>query len=118
MTKFPLISKCMLFLLLSISQAKANIISYQKTSDGVNFTLDRGKMFIRIVGDDVIEVKYTNLSAMPEKKSLVVLNTAFFKKSFSVSDTKDAIFITTGRLKIRVDRKTHAISYFDLKEDE
>jgi alpha-D-xyloside xylohydrolase len=74
-----------LFLLFALNKASASIISYQKTNDGVNFTLDKGKMFIGIIGDDLVEVKYTNLSAMPEKKSLVVLHSASFKKSFSVS---------------------------------
>lgn len=118
MIKFKLIGTCVLFLLLMVTQARAEIVSYQKTGDGVSFTLDKGMMFIRIVANDLIEVKYTNLAAMPEKKSLVVLNSPSFKKSFTVSDTKDAVIITTGKLKIRVDRATNAIRYLDLNGSE
>ncbi|MGH2648101.1 MAG: TIM-barrel domain-containing protein, partial [Ginsengibacter sp.] len=118
MIKFKIITVYVFFALVNVCTAKANIISYQKTSDGINFTLDKGKMYIRVVGNDVIEVKYTNLSMMPDKKSLVVSKPVSFKKNFSVSETNDAIFITTGRLKIKVDRKTNAISYLDLQGNE
>jgi alpha-D-xyloside xylohydrolase len=106
MIKLKMAAVCMLFALLSMVAAKGNIISYQKTSDGVSFTLDKGKMFIGIVGDDVIEVKYTHLSIMPHKKSFVVPKPVGFKRSFSVSETPDAILIRTGRLNIKVDRKS------------
>jgi alpha-D-xyloside xylohydrolase len=118
MIKLGMITACLFFLLLSFSPAKANIISYQKTIDGVSFTLDKGQLFIRIVGDDIVEVKYSNLSTLPSKESLVVLKTASFKRNFSVTETKDAIIITTSRLTIKVDRKTNAISYLDLKGNE
>ena len=72
------------FILLATT-AKANIITYQKTKDGVHFTLDKGNMFIHVIGDGVIEVKYTNLSAMPEKKSLVVPDNVALKNNFSVA---------------------------------
>ncbi|MFI5187800.1 MAG: hypothetical protein ACHQF0_13800, partial [Chitinophagales bacterium] len=68
-------------LLLLCITAQANIISYRRTGDGVSFTLDKGKMYIHIIGDDVVEVKYTNLSALPDKKSLVVLKPVSFKNS-------------------------------------
>jgi len=75
-------------------------------------------MFIQFINDDVIEVKYTNLSAMPDKKSLVIIKQIVSKGKFSVVDTREAIFITTAKLKIRVDRKTNAITYLDVKGNE
>jgi alpha-D-xyloside xylohydrolase len=113
MIKLKLLIVFLLFVMLT-STAQANIVSWQKTNEGVRFTLDKGKMFIHIVGDDVIEVKYTNLSALPDKKSLVVPKEVLFKRSFSVSETRDVVVITTGKLKIKVDRKTNAVSYLDL----
>src|SRR5690242_10533759 len=118
MIKLQMIAACMLFLLLSLCPAKANILSYQKTRDGVSFTLDKGQLFIHIVGDDVIEVKYSNLAVMPSKESLVVTKTGSFKRSFSVSEMNGAIIITTAKLKIKVDRKTNSISYYDLHNNE
>jgi alpha-D-xyloside xylohydrolase len=117
MTKFKSIA-AIFFALVNICTVNANIISYQKVSDGVMFTLDKGKMYVHIVGDDLIEVKYTDLSAMPDKKSLVVPKAVLFKRSFTLSESEDAILITTGKLKIRIDRKTNAVGYFDLKGNE
>lgn len=101
-----------LFLLL-FTAADANILSYKKQIDGVSFVLDKGVMFLHIISDDIVEVKYTNLPAFEKKHSLVVLDSIHFKKSFSVSDAGDAIIIITGKLQIRVDRKTNAVSFMD-----
>src|SRR5207302_1272633 len=105
---------CLVPLLLLVSTANAGVIRYQKKSDGVSFTLDKGLMYVRIVGDGVVEVRYTALSAWPQKKSLVVLQPSSMQSRFSVSETKDAVVMTTGKLKITVNRQTNAISYADL----
>jgi alpha-D-xyloside xylohydrolase len=106
------------FIFLLTNTANAVIKSYQKTKDGVSFNLDKGKMYIRIVKDDIIEVKYTNLTTLPEKKSLVVLPNVSFKSNYTVTETKGHVVITTGKLKIKVSRQSNAISYSDLAGNE
>ncbi len=105
-------------LILLATTTNATVVSYQKLNNGVNFTLDKGKMFIHVIGDGVIEVKYTSLSALPEKKSLVVLDNVALKNSFSVAEKGGNIVVTTGKLMIKVDRNTNAITYADLTGNE
>ena len=104
-----------LFVLLMCIAAGAEVRSYKTEAGGVSFVLDKGIMMIHIVSDDIIEVKYTSQAAFKNRPSLVVLDSFRFKKTFSVSETKDAIIIMTARLQVRVDRKTNAVSYLDNK---
>jgi alpha-D-xyloside xylohydrolase len=107
-----------LFLSLSCISSQANILSYKQEAEGVRFVLDKGAMFLRIVSDEIVEVRYTSLPGLATKRSLVVLDSVRFSPAFSVSETKDAIIIKTRKLELHVDRKTEAISYADAKGNE
>lgn len=109
------ITVCLFITLSSINVAKAKIVSYLKNQDGVTFKLDKGAMFIRVCMPDIVEVKYTILDALPQKRSLVINNEWKVKTAFKVSDKKDQIVITTSKLNISIDKATNAISYTDLK---
>src|SRR5579864_2307987 len=106
---------CLFIALSSINIAKAAVVSYTKTQDGVTFKLDKGSMFIRVCMPDIIEVKYTILDALPQKTSLVVNNEWKAKTAFKVSDQSGQIVITTSKLNIDIDKATNAITYTDLK---
>lgn len=102
-------------LLLSIlGTSKAQVKSWQKTSFGISFKLEKGNMNICLVNDELVEVKYTNLTALADKQSLVVETKPTYLKSFAAADNKTDVIITTARLKITVNRQTQAITYSDL----
>jgi len=100
----------------TLHSAKASIISYTKDNDGVTFALDKGIMKVKICKDDIIEVKYTTLSAFPSKTSLVVNNEWAVTPKFKVAESLGEIIISTGRLKIKVNRSTNSIKYTDLND--
>ncbi|MBC7890302.1 MAG: glycoside hydrolase family 31 protein [Ferruginibacter sp.] len=102
-------------LLLSINISKAQIKSYAKTSFGVSFILEAGKMNIYLLKDDIVEVKYTSLGNLPEKKSLVVLPVRLHLENYTVTESGNQIVIATAKLKIKIDRATQAITYSDLQ---
>jgi alpha-D-xyloside xylohydrolase len=97
----------------SLQTAKAAIKSYTKDADGVTFSLDKGKMKVKVCADDIIEVKYTMFNDLSKKESLVVNNKWLTKTSFNVVDANGAITITTAKLKLVVDKATNAITYLD-----
>jgi alpha-D-xyloside xylohydrolase len=94
----------------------AAILSYTKNADGVSFKLDAGIMKVKICKDDIIEIKYTLLSEMPSKTSLVIINQWTEIPKFEVAESPDEIIITTKKLKIKVNRSTNSIRYTDLKD--
>jgi alpha-D-xyloside xylohydrolase len=98
-----------------INAGSAQIKSYKKTDFGVSLKLEKGLMNVYLFNNDLVEVKYTVLDDMPEKKSLVVLPAKSYLKNFATSDNDKDVIVTTSRLKIHIDKKTNAIAYADLK---
>ncbi|MBK0378667.1 glycoside hydrolase family 31 protein [Mucilaginibacter segetis] len=95
--------------------ANAGIISFTTTPKSVLFKLNKGLMQINICRADIIEVKYTILDAFQDKESLVVSNKWPQSVPYSAIDGKTEVIITTGKLKITVNKATNAITYADLK---
>jgi alpha-D-xyloside xylohydrolase len=106
------------FILLAIIHCTsfASIVSFTKDNDGVTFTLDKGIMKIKICAGDIIEVKYTSLSELSVKNSLIINNTWKDQPGFKVSEKQGNIIITTSRLKIKVNKLSNAITYTDLDD--
>lgn len=96
--------------------AFASVTSYSKDADGVAFKLDQGVMKIKICRDDIIELKYTSLSSLAPKTSLVINNEWKATPAFTVIEKSDEIIITTSRLKIKVNKSTNAVTYNDLND--
>src|ERR1035437_3882083 len=103
-----LTSTCMM------NNAKATVISYAKTAEGVTFKLDKGVMKIKIFSADIIEVKYTLMESVPEKQSLVVNNDWKTSGNFNVTEDAKEVVITTDKMKIKINKATNAIKYTDL----
>ena len=106
-----------LLLFFSISQTSAQVKSFQKTNFGVSFILNRGNMNVYLLKNDLAEIKFSILDKMPDKKSLVVESVKSYLKNFSVDQNKEQVVITTARMKIKVNRKTAAITFTDLSEN-
>jgi len=96
-------------------QARASIKSYQKSTDGVTFSLDKGLLKVLVRRADIIEIKYTLSAAFETKPSLVVNNSWKTPAPYQVSENKNEVIITTAKLRVRVNKSTNAITYTDLK---
>lgn len=105
-----------LFLIFSVcfGFANANVISYTKTSRGITFKLDKGLMQLNICKSDIIQVRYTILDAFDNKESLVVNNRWPLTVSYIVTDGKAEINVTTAKLRLKVNKATNSITYYDL----
>jgi len=110
--------KAFSILLLSITffTTSASVVSYKKEADGVTFVLDKGRMKVKICRDDVVEVTYTSLDELSKKTSLVITDSWKNVPEFKISEKAGNIVITTARLKIKVNKSTHAITYTDLND--
>src|SRR5690242_11415371 len=115
MRRFPKSFTVVLFCVLYAMAAKAQVRSFKKTAFGVSFNLDKGWMNLYLVKNDLVEVKYSMLNEMSAKKSLVVLPVSSYAKDFSVKENNGDVILTTARLQIKVNKKTNAITYSDLK---
>jgi alpha-D-xyloside xylohydrolase len=114
--KMALITAIAISSFASMHTLLASVKSYTKDPDGVTFTLDKARMKVKICKDDLIEVKYTTLSAFPIKTSLVINNEWAAIPKFKVTESAYEIIISTGRLKVKVNRSTNSIKYSDLND--
>jgi len=103
-----------LLLICCITIVNATVKSFKKDADGVSFTLDKGLMKIRICRADLVQVKYTMLNVFPAENSLVVNNPFNKSVNFAVTQTGGDIVIKSGKLVIKVNRATNAITYLTL----
>src|SRR6185437_14655913 len=92
-----------LSILLLTAPAMATVKSWQKETDGVSFVLDVGEMKIRVCRPDIIEVQYSILPRLPQRRSLVITNLFSEAASFTVSETGSTVVIVTKQLRITID---------------
>lgn len=97
--------------------ANASVVSYQKNEKGVLFNLDKGFLSIKVLRDNVVEIKYTILPALPAKTSLVVPGEVKTLSKFNVSEKGGQVVIMTSEIKISVDKATGSIRFTDLKDN-
>jgi alpha-D-xyloside xylohydrolase len=98
-----------------ITPAGASVRSVKKENDGILFRLDKGLLKVKICLDNAVEVKYTTLPLFLDKPSLVVTNEWKTPPVFTVSDNSAKTEITTGQLKISVNKLTETVTFADLK---
>jgi len=119
MNIFPRNTKAALLIFVFFTAANfvtASITTFKKDADGITCKLDKGIMKIKILTDDIVEVKYTALETFSSKISLVINNKWKHQPKFSVKENQNEIVISTGKLKIKVTRSTSSITFTDLKD--
>ncbi len=115
--KFPAIRLLVTLLLISAAVSlQASVKSFKKEVDGISLQLDKGVMKIKICADNIVEVRYTILSSLPSKKSLVINNEWRTTPAFKVAETAADITISTAKMKVIVNRSNEAIRYSDLND--
>jgi alpha-D-xyloside xylohydrolase len=104
----------LLFVFINSNVTQASIRLFTKEKDGVLFSLDKGRMKIKVCRDDIIQIKYTTFDNFPAQGSLVVNNEFNQSIHFDVSQSKESIIIKTSKLIIRINRASNAITYLTL----
>ena len=92
--------------------AQSAVRSFKKEAGGVNFIVEKGVLKIRVCSDDIIQVKYTVLDALPTENSLVVNNPFSHEINFLVKQAAGNIIIETAKLLVKVNKATGSIAYF------
>src|ERR1035437_6134185 len=106
----------LVFVLLFLSYTtQAKVVSFNKNTDGISFTLDNGLMKVKICADNMVEVKYTELPVFMDKASLVITNEWKTTPDFTVAENATEVTITTAKLNIVVNKLSNSVKYTDLK---
>jgi alpha-D-xyloside xylohydrolase len=94
--------------------SQAKVVSFTKDKDGINCTLDKGMMKVKICMENIVEVKYTSLPMFLERPSLVITNDWKNIPEFTITESAGEITITTTKLKVIVNRQDNSVRYTDL----
>ena len=91
------------------------VTKVQKRSDGVALTMQSGTMRLQVWSDRVIRVTYAPTAELPVNKSLSVVGKPGESK-WKLLEKPEAVTLETPALRARVDRKTGAVSFYDLND--
>ena len=92
----------------------AGVAGVQNKSDGVVLTMQPGVMRLQVWSDCIIRVTFAPGVKLTEDKSFCVIGKPA-KTKWSLAETSDTVTLQTDSLQARVDRKTGAVGFFDLK---
>jgi alpha-D-xyloside xylohydrolase len=119
--KFPfvlLVLSASLAFSISVSAETGAIIpviaGVQKQSDGVLVTTSGETLQLQIWSDKIIRVIFAPTNKLPEKKSLSVIGKRE-KTEWNFKETQDSVILGTFSLRVQADKKSGAVSFFDLK---
>jgi len=103
-----------LFLLLAPALLAAPPVAapFHKNADGVTFATSSGALKIQVCTDRIIRVVASPTTAIPTNKSFTVTR-EWKPVPFRVESGTDTVCVVTRELRVRVDRKSGAVTFFD-----
>ncbi len=95
----------------------APVTGVRKQADGVLVTLQPGVLQLQVMSGAVIHVTYAVGNALPELKSYTVVARPAADTKWEMRETPEAVIVETQSLRVRIDRKTGAVGFFDLMDN-
>lgn len=100
--------------LLPACRTTTPVSNVRKESDGVTLATPDGVTRLQVWSDRIIRVTFAPGTKLPGKKSLCVIARPTPTK-WSLSEAPDAVVLQTDALQVRLDRKTGAVGFYNLK---
>jgi len=85
---------------------------YRVANNTVVFKINKAKLGITVLNDEIMQVRYTLADTFSTSKSLFIQND-FLKPHFKVSEANDKIIISTAKLTAKVNKVTGQVVFFD-----
>jgi len=87
--------------------------SFHKDSDGATIFLKKGALRFQVCTDSMVRVLFSPERESPKVAEYVVIKSKWPRTPFDVTETADAISLTTAKLKLVVTKKDSAIVFYD-----
>jgi alpha-D-xyloside xylohydrolase len=88
------------------------VTSKDSVADGVIFTMSNSaKMKVQVCTDKIIRVVYTMQASIPAAANYIVVKGTWAASPWSTSESADAYTLSTGSLKINVDKTSGSITF-------
>lgn len=89
------------------------VTSYTSQADGMVFTMQTGKMKIKVCTENIVRVTYTPVASFSTRPSLMVADTFATPPVWSVDSTETTVTLHTARMNVEVTRATGALRFLD-----
>ena len=89
------------------------LINFTAQPNGLRLETSQGLIDLTAYSPDIIRIRYTLEPEFSPKKSLIIVTEAQNPVEVSVQETTEALFFTTSKLSIQIDRDTLAFTYRD-----
>jgi len=113
-----LIQVCLLAAFIVPARAQWNplnpVSTFEKQSDGVQFTLQEGTLKLQVCSPTIVRVLYSAAANISAKKDYIVIKDSWSPIQWSVDSTDKDVTLSTSQLKISVLRADSSIHFTDL----
>jgi len=89
------------------------LLNYSAQPSGLRLETTRGLIDLTAYSPDIVRIRYTLEPAFSPKQSLMILSTAQNPAEVSIRETLDALFFSTSKLTVQINRSTLAFTYLD-----
>jgi len=96
-------------------EAKMELTGFKKYDEYALVETSKGKLKLEPFCDSVIRIVYTQEESFSDKESLIVLPKTSAFTGWSLESSGDHLELATGKLRLKINKKTCAFSYYDAK---
>jgi Domain of unknown function (DUF4968) len=87
--------------------------SFHKDSDGATIFLKKGALRFQVCTDSMVRVRFSPEREFPKVPDYVVIKSIWPQTPFDVTETAEAISLTTAKLKLLVTKKNSVVVFYD-----
>lgn len=99
----------------AVSAAPIPVESINKEADGVIFHMTPGVMKLQVCDLQTVRVLYSPSEQLPQIKSFVITH-VWQPVPFEVIENAQTVTVSTGKLKVAVNRSTGAVEFFNMAD--
>jgi len=89
------------------------LLNYSAQPNGLRLETTRGLIDLTAYSPDIVRIRYTLEPAFSPKQSLMILPQAQDPAEVSIRENLNAVFFSTSKLTVQINRSTLAFTYLD-----
>ena len=89
------------------------LLNYSAQPNGLRLETTRGLIDLTVYSPDIVRIRYTLEPAFSPKQSLMILPQAQDPAEVSIRENLNAVFFSTSKLTVQINRSTLAFTYLD-----
>jgi hypothetical protein len=92
--------------------------SFHKGSDGATIFLEKGAPRFQLCTNSMVRVLFSPEREFPKVAEYLVIKSEWPQTAFNVTETADAISLTTAKLKLVVTKKDGVVVFYDSRSND